>query len=214
MITPITLNQFCIDKDIEICGVSYSTETHKQFLILTCYRSPTGNLNVFCKNIENVLNLLWKANVKIILIGDFNLDPTRDYKKYKILKNILSTYNLKNIINMPTRENYILDHIYMSEVSNFHIINNYISDHRTIFFNFLNLNTPANINKQILRRNFNKNNIEAFCQDIENENWLPVYKEINADLCFNNFHEIFMFYFEKHFPKKIYNIQKLNIFIC
>ena len=122
-IKPISLNQFCSDKDIEVCCVSYTNPAKGKFLIVNCYRSPSGNLQVFCDNIEKILNLLWKPDSNIILVGDFNLDPNRDSKQYTPLNNILSTYNLKNIINKPTREKYTLDHIYVNKVYDFLTLN-------------------------------------------------------------------------------------------
>ena len=59
-----------------------------------------------------------------------------------------------------------------------------------------------------MRRNLSEKNIGVFCEDIQSEKWLSVYSENNADSCFNIFHEIFMLYFEKHFPKKVYTNKK------
>ena len=96
-VKPIILNQFCIDKDIEICGTSFTDSTGINHVILTCYRSPNGNLHIFCENIESILNNLWNPNNNIILAGDFNLDPVRDSKQYKSFKRSFDLFNLKNI---------------------------------------------------------------------------------------------------------------------
>ena len=112
-VKPLLLDQFCIEKDIEICGISYIDSTKTNHMILTCYRSPCGNLSTFCDHIEKILNQIWKPKTILTLTGDFNLDPIRDIKQYTLLNNILNTFDLKNIINKPTRGEYILDHIYI-----------------------------------------------------------------------------------------------------
>jgi hypothetical protein len=45
----INLDQYCQDKDIEACPVSVST-TESKISILTIYRVPTGNYDLFWRN--------------------------------------------------------------------------------------------------------------------------------------------------------------------
>ena len=165
------LDQFCSEKDIEICGIFYSDILKTKYLILTCYRSPNGNFKIFCDNITNTLDFLAKPNLQIILTGDFNIDPIRDVSQYKILNNILATYNIKNIINKPTRDKYSLDHIYAKKSSPFSVIDNYISDHRIILFKFIKTDISNRIIKKSLRRNYSEKNIDNFCEDLQKETW-------------------------------------------
>lgn len=206
----LNLNQFCIEKDIEICGITFTSKTKMKHLILACYRSPAGNFQSFCEKIADTLDFTVKTNVNVILAGDFNLDPERDSSEIKILNNILSSYNIKNIIDKPTRGKYILDHIYVDRFLSFKVIDNCISDHRTLLFKSID---PENLNKEkriIFKRNFNDTNIETFCNDIKYENWDEVYNEPDADQCFNTFYKTFMLYFDKHFPLKKYTLKEYN----
>ena len=67
---------------------------------------------------------------------------------------------------------------------------------------------PVIENKKILKRAFNDSTIERFCNDIKNEKWVKVYNETDANRCFNVFHEIFMLYFNKHFPITEYRLRQ------
>nr|CAI5817739.1 unnamed protein product [Callosobruchus analis] len=53
-----------------------------------------------------------KPNFNFILCGDFNVDPIRDRKDYKLLTDILDTFNLVNIVSDKTRNSYVLDHMF------------------------------------------------------------------------------------------------------
>lgn len=44
--------------------------------------------------------------------GDFNIDPARDLQEYSALCSLLESYNLKNIVDKPTRGNHVLDHVF------------------------------------------------------------------------------------------------------
>ena len=87
--------------------------------------------------------------MNIILTGDFNLHSTRDCRQYKIVYNILYTYNIENIINEPTRDKYILDHIHTNKLFQYLVIDNYISDHRSVLLNLNENGDPENDNKKI-----------------------------------------------------------------
>lgn len=87
-IKQINLHKFCIEQIIEICGISWRPRSFnsKKIVILTCYRSPSSNkesLNLFLKNLGDVLELVYKPNVAVLVNGDFTLDPIRDLNQYR-----------------------------------------------------------------------------------------------------------------------------------
>lgn len=49
----LKLNKFCIEKDIEICGISCRADG-RLTIVVCCYRSPTGKLQVFFEKISAV----------------------------------------------------------------------------------------------------------------------------------------------------------------
>lgn len=87
-------------------------------------------INTLQNIFENV-----KSNFKIIVGGDFKLDPTRDSIFYEMLTDLFNTYNCLNIVNDFTRNSYIIDHIFTNTTTYCTISENNISDHKTIFMN-------------------------------------------------------------------------------
>ena len=199
---PLDLTSFaCSEKDFEICGISISPQSNKKIVILTCYRSPDGNLTVFCNKLFDVLESLYNPNVNIILNGDFNLDPQRDARDYAVLGDILSSFNIFNIVDSPTRGNYLLDHVYTQSVLGCVVEENSISDHRSI-------RTKINYFEQqinggcLKKRSFSSHNTQIFYDSLERETWLSVFQESNVNTAFKKFHEIFLFHFNNAFPNK------------
>ena len=72
------------------------------FCVLSIYRSPTGNFDIFMEKLEEILNLLFLNPVNLIICGDFNVNfLTDNTKKYQIIS-LLKMYNLYYIVNFPT----------------------------------------------------------------------------------------------------------------
>lgn len=103
----ISLERHCVDQDIEICGIvckNYFQQNIKSdLLLLLLYRSPTGNYEVFYDKLFDVLNFTYRPNRKIILCGDFNIDPERDECHFKRLQEVVSNFSMFPINNWPTR---------------------------------------------------------------------------------------------------------------
>jgi len=73
----INLNNFCKEKDLEICAI----ELHLQFYkicIMTIYRSPSGDFQYFINTLEIILSKIQSDFNDTILCGDFNINY---YKK-------------------------------------------------------------------------------------------------------------------------------------
>ena len=98
----IELKEFCIDKHIEICGVKW-LDGDEIYIILVCYRSPTGDLILFYNGIYSVLSSLFTLSVKIILCGDINLDSYHPSKDFNDFKELLAIFGLEFINSLPTR---------------------------------------------------------------------------------------------------------------
>ena len=206
----INLNCYCVEKHFEICGINYKLNKTHKVLLLLCYRSPyVGDFTIFCEKISSVLDFLYKPQLKIILMGDFNIDPKRDFRKFTILENILATYSLRNIVNKPTRGRYILDHIHTNDISSTCcVIDNIISDHRSVLYKMLE-NRDTNIHhKQEFKRVFQNENINSFCEDLCKENWKTTFENTDLNTAFNNFYNELINYFNIHFPIKKFYVKK------
>ena len=62
----LELREFCIEKHIEICGIKWIAQ-HATYIILVCYKSPSGNLKLFHEGIYNVLTSLYDPTYKFVL---------------------------------------------------------------------------------------------------------------------------------------------------
>lgn len=202
----LDLDAFCIEKQIEVCGITWRQDAHSSVTIINCYRSPVNNnnFNVFCNRLYDLLNFIHKPSTKIILGGDFNLDPDRDKDKYKILKDILSSYGLAtNVVNKPTRYGYILDHVYVNFEVKCNVELNCISDHNTIIVS-VDCGVQLLQNTVNFKRNFGAENVEQFYYDLLHETWEDVYIENDIDASFSKFLNTFKYHFDKNFETKIY----------
>ena len=98
----------------EIIEIILKQPNCKPLSIINCYR-PTHDKN-FEINFEDML----KSNIsEKIVVGDFNYNVDNWSKEWK---NLIIGSNLKHIIKSPTRHsttiNSIIDHIYISKISN------------------------------------------------------------------------------------------------
>ena len=116
---------------LEFIGLSVQHEYTPTFNILCVYRPPCylkHTVNNDLNDLHEIIDLL-KPNNTNILLGDFNL---RTVKTVQQLNNILSMMNYFQMVDMPTRNDSILDLIITNNVAaitNIHTVNTLISDH-------------------------------------------------------------------------------------
>jgi exonuclease III len=70
--TNINMDRYSNEKDIEICAVKLCILS-RTIVIITVYRSPTGNIAYFLDNLEAALKQVYNNTIDIILCGDFNI---------------------------------------------------------------------------------------------------------------------------------------------
>ena len=91
--------------DIESVCVEITNKKHKNIIVNTLYRPPTGKINPFQSFLKDIIAKNYKTSKKIYLIGDFNLNVL-DYEtntKVKGFINLLFQHGLIPIINKPTK---------------------------------------------------------------------------------------------------------------
>lgn len=103
---PIDLNPFCDELNIELAGAELP---QFQLIIVTAYRSPSGNLDIFFDQLDRCLAYLTRLGKPIVLGGDFNINlnvnsDTSNMFTYALRSNGLYITNLK-----PTRGDNCLD---------------------------------------------------------------------------------------------------------
>ena len=120
------------------------TVSSQKLLIGSIYRQP-DDLN-FYGNFQKALEQIWMKRNNILILGDLNSGllfrrktPEDTYLGRKLLK-VLNSYNMKNIINKPTRitadTSTIIDQIITSDKSKIKLHDCYdtgISDHHIVY---------------------------------------------------------------------------------
>ena len=98
----INLSKFCIEQNIELCAIQFDTK-QINVVVICVYRAPTGDFEIFLKQLENALKFLFKPNREFIICGDINIDYlTESTQKYK-LNSMLITFNMSHTVNFATR---------------------------------------------------------------------------------------------------------------
>lgn len=191
-----------MEKHFEVCGVKWIVGGNFSVVLIVCYRSPTdGSVSVFCDQLQKVLEFIYKPYVPIIVVGDFNLDPNRDSRSYKMVSDVFLTFGLENVVSENTRGNYTLDHIYVNCTQHieYGVVNNVISDHKTLLINSNIVHRSKN--KQfVYKRTFPSESMYRFFKDLDQESWEAVYGEADFSEAFEVFYNIFLYYFNVHFP--------------
>nr|CAI5823787.1 unnamed protein product [Callosobruchus analis] len=172
------LYEICLEKEFEICGISSEIAGIGKAIILCCYRSPNSNSNVFIECLTDLLYNVYKSNHTIFLLGDFNIDPTRNKREYAKLCNALNVFGLTPRVKWPTRVTYsaasTIDNIFSncSMDSASLVIDNNISDHRTVLFDCGDNPQQVTCHTMNFIRSFTDPAFSNFISDISTEDWL------------------------------------------
>jgi len=154
------------EKDIEICAVKLHISLHT-IIVVTVYRSPTGNIDYFLNNLEEALNHIYNNTVDIILCGDFNINYLIDNQDKQALNSLLNSYSLCSIIDFLTRifnnSQTMIDNIFNNKFKNenylvFPLING-LSDHDAQVLSLFDIITPDDTNKFYSCRKISKHSL-------------------------------------------------------
>jgi hypothetical protein len=95
-----SLNELGEEKSFELSV----TEPVKYAIIVICiYRSPDGNIDTFLNKLELILQQLTVKCKTLMLCGEWNINFFQTNLQTRELNNLLLRYNLKDVVNGPTR---------------------------------------------------------------------------------------------------------------
>jgi exonuclease III len=100
--TNTELNKYCKEQDIEVCMIKLTSTLHN-LLIMTVYRVPSGNLNLFLKRLNDILISLYRIDLTFIICGKININYLTDSDRKRQLDAMLLTYGFASIVHFPTR---------------------------------------------------------------------------------------------------------------
>ena len=70
----LDLEKYCQDNNFEVCAIKINLDM-KSVCIITIYRTPSGNVDLFLSKLYVVLRNLYTAVLEYIVCGDMNRLP-------------------------------------------------------------------------------------------------------------------------------------------
>ena len=94
------INMLGEEKGMEVSAI----EIVKYGIIVICiYRSPDGQIGTFFDKLEKIIQRLIEKHKTLILCGDWNINLLQSSPHTKELNDLFLRYNLKSLVNVPTR---------------------------------------------------------------------------------------------------------------
>jgi exonuclease III len=101
-----------IEKKLELIGVRCKMG-HSTCIVATFYRPPNYSLDEYCDQISSFASSLDEELSSLILTGDSNIcDLKNEFQK---LQDICSALGLRQLINLPTHRDRLIDHIFVHQ---------------------------------------------------------------------------------------------------
>lgn len=174
--------------------------------IICIYRSPkkaAGTCNSFLEKLDRLLSIICDKNKKTVLCGDFNIDRLSRSRASVEFESLLLTYNLKLIINEPTRisSGTCLDnfcHNIRGCVGK--VVELAISDHTAQILK-CPVKQYCNLSHWFIEnRDYSDQNIQKFARYLSQLSFSHVYSCQDANEAFDNFHSTFKLFYDLCFP--------------
>lgn len=106
----LEINKLSVEVHCELAAVVCGGNFH----ILTVYRSPSGNFNIFLEQLAHALDILTEKYKKIIVTGDFNVHFHNPDKNVLSLVNLFTSYGFLALNKSATRNDSCLDNIFIN----------------------------------------------------------------------------------------------------
>jgi hypothetical protein len=202
----VPTNKYCVEKDFEVCAIKLQN-LHKQIIVLAIYRAPSGNFNIFLRNLDVLLSRWYGNGIQFLICGDFNINYLELNKKRRQLDAVLQTYNIVGTVTFPTHSSdtfaMAIDNIFITRTKN--DIYPYVtglSDHDAQII-FLECNIPKTHRcNTITARDINDHSVLEFQILMSQEDWEEVFVEEDVNISFNKFHNTLIRNFNSCFIKK------------
>jgi exonuclease III len=214
LFSKINLDKLSKDNDLEICAVKLHFST-TNIVIISIYRSPSGDLHYFLHNLELILNSLYSNTTNIIIYGDFNINCLQDNTKKQQSDSLLALYNLYSTVTFPTRilgnSSSLLDSIFIntSKYKDYTIcpVINGLSDHDAQIITLDNILFQNDYKCAYNGRRINSSSIMDLKLNLSYESWDNIVTNEDVDTIFNNLLNTYLRIFNANFPIKKFPIQ-------
>jgi len=170
---------------------------------------------------HDILKTLYKADSKLIVCGDINIDYLLDSEKKRQLDAVLLSYNLFAIVDFPTRSQFqsstAIDNIFIEtyKFTNYTVVplQNGLSDHDAQLLKINDVNLQQQDPQIYTIRNINKHSIEDFKTRLSYASWNSIFNNneyTDVDSLFNSFHNPYLRIFFTSFPSKRITKKSIN----
>lgn len=193
------LNHLSRDLDVEIAAASIP---HLQMVVLSMYRSPSGDIDIFTTQMELALDYILENYPSDVLLvgGDFNVDILSYTTEREKLVDLFESYVLKYAFTEPSRIRTCIDNIYTNlDLSRARAttLQPHISDHlaQSLAIPILSPKTK----KYRYVRELNERNTHQFIRELRKVHWGSL-TTLSAEDSYQVFHDGIMKCFNESFP--------------
>ena len=142
------------------------------------------------------------------MCGDWNLNFMVENKRTQEVKNLLESYNLTNIVRLPTRitptSKSLIDVVIINKQyskSEISVVEMGFSDHLAQVIK-INTGNKKIKNTLVVRRPLTNRNIEEFTRSLAKESWNDVPNQSDVNTSLKAFMDSFLYCFETAIPYK------------
>jgi len=202
----INIDEYNIDKDIEACAIPLDS-TFNKLCILVIYRSPRGDFTSFLKQLDLILQKLYKNKYNIVICGDVNLNNLTDNNRSQF-DAVLHSYNFAGTVEFPTRfglnsqmaiDNVFIDTSTIGKYELYPFINGLSNDDIQLLI-LMNGEKKEKEHHTDIKRKINKYTIADFQWKLSHETWKQVFDGNDSNKIFNSFLNIFLRIYYSSFP--------------
>jgi hypothetical protein len=175
---------------LEICAIQLVTET-ANLIILSTYRTPSGDVNEFLKRLDVILNYMYSPKSEFIIYSDIDVNYLNENNHKQQINSLLKTYNLSPTVSFATRiqnsSSRAIDNIF---IDNARLSSSYISplsDHDAHFLAKSNIAIEVDLASSNWRtRIIDGETFAQFKCLLENDRWEPAFENKYTNYKFNS----------------------------
>ncbi len=165
----------------------------KKLTVGIIYRPPESNLNVFRDKLEEALYTINRKNNNCILMGDFNIDISREDATKNDFINTLHSFSFSPTINMFTRITHLSKSTIDNMVTNIHnstlesgVVLSDITDHFPIVLFVNSFHRFALLPGKKTMKVLNNRTLRQLCENLETKSWNSVYNAPDSDTAYDS----------------------------
>lgn len=220
----LEVDEWCEEKIFECCGIKFKISDIGTVHLFCLYRTPSkinSELNLFFDKLESLLSSFTQSTTNVILCGDINIDVLNSRYKYtQILDSLCKSFNLKILINEPTRVTdnnaTCLDNFFtnLNEMCTTAVVfEAALSDHKGQVLSVVNREKCRIFTNFTYKRVINLQKLNTLENSLQYETWNFLEESKTVDEAYNSFYSTFFSHYNVFCPKRKYKNKKVNSWI-